>query len=107
MGGSASAPGGEREYQDQSLEVPWSIPVRSDISGQPQIAPDAQERESAETDSESAETDSARNQEQDVTPAETAEVPATAPPRSSEVASTPLRRSSRGRRAPDRLIESI
>ncbi|PFX34826.1 Uncharacterized protein K02A2.6 [Stylophora pistillata] len=70
-----SEPGGEREYQDQSLEVPWAIPVRSDISGQPQVPPDAQEGVSAETDS-------AQDQKQDVTPAVTAEAPATAPPQS-------------------------
>lgn len=100
MGRSASEPGGEREYQDHSLEVPWAIPVRSDISGQPQVQPDAQEGVSAETDS-------AQDQKQDVTPAVTAEAPATAPPQSVEAAPTPFRRSSRGRRAPDRLIESI
>ncbi|XP_022777483.1 uncharacterized protein K02A2.6-like [Stylophora pistillata] len=65
MGRSASEPGGEREYQDQSLEVPWAIPVRSDISGQPQVPPDAHE-------SVSAETDSAQDQKQDVTPPVTA-----------------------------------
>ena len=100
MGRSASEPGGEREYQDQSLEVPWAIPVRSDNSGQSQIQPDAHE-------SVSAETDSAQDQKQDVTPAVTAEAPVTAPPQSVEAAPTPFRRSSRGRRAPDRLIESI
>ncbi|PFX19607.1 hypothetical protein AWC38_SpisGene15984 [Stylophora pistillata] len=72
MGRSALEPGGEREYQDQSLEVPWAIPVRSDISGQPQVPPDAQEGVSAETDS-------AQDQKQDVTPAVTAEAPGTAP----------------------------
>ena len=81
-----------KRVSGQTLEVPWAIAVRLDISGQPQVPPDAPEGVSAKTDS-------ARGQEQEVTPAVTLDGPATASPQSLEAASTPVRRSSRPKRA--------